>query len=105
MTNEQPRAAMLGSAASDGGALKVVAEGVPTAVRPDPPPGDGRHPIAWLHIYVPGRSAVPSATSRCLCGRDRRAVGRARVLALIDDHQAHRHTCPLRSPQEGRTAA
>ncbi|MBQ1089180.1 hypothetical protein KBY47_08540 [Streptomyces sp. B93] len=60
--------------------------------------------MAWLHIRAP-RGAVPTATSRCECGRDRSAVGRRRVLALIADHTAHRDTCPLRSPQEGRTAA
>ncbi|MFE2466788.1 hypothetical protein [Streptomyces mirabilis] len=86
------------------GEPKGVAEGVPTAVRPDPQQGDGRYPVAWLHICAP-RGAVPTATSKCLCGRDRSAVGRARVLALITDHEAHRDTCPLRTPQEGRTAA
>ncbi|MFD7375841.1 hypothetical protein [Streptomyces mirabilis] len=83
---------------------KGVAEGVPIAVRPDPQTGDGRYPVAWLHICAP-RGAVPTATSKCLCGRDRSAVGKARVLALIADHEAHRDTCPLRTPQEGRTAA
>ncbi|POX44972.1 hypothetical protein C3488_31080 [Streptomyces sp. Ru72] len=60
--------------------------------------------MAWLHIVAP-RGAVPTATSRCLCGWDRSAVGRARVLALINAHSAHRDTCPLRNPQEGRAAA
>ncbi|MEV7345567.1 hypothetical protein [Streptomyces sp. NPDC093544] len=83
---------------------KGVAEGVPTAVLPDPRRGDGRYPIAWLSITAP-RSAVPTATSKCLCGRDRSAVGKARVLALIDDHTAHRDTCPLRTTPEGRAAA
>ncbi|WP_206326037.1 MULTISPECIES: hypothetical protein [unclassified Streptomyces] len=79
-------------------------KGVRTALRPDPQTGDGRHPIAWLHIVAP-RGAAPTATSRCACGRDRSAVGRARVLALIASHAAHRETCPLRNPQEGRHAA
>ncbi|WP_247694388.1 hypothetical protein [Streptomyces sp. B93] len=79
-------------------------KGVRTALRPDGQQGDGRYPVAWLHIRAP-RGAVPTATSRCECGRDRSAVGRRRVLALIADHTAHRDTCPLRSPQEGRTAA
>ncbi|MFI6210009.1 hypothetical protein ACIBAI_27140 [Streptomyces sp. NPDC051041] len=60
--------------------------------------------MAWLHIVAPGR-AVPTATSRCECGRDRSAVGRARVLALIADPSTHRTACPLRNPQEGRAAA
>ncbi|QFR02614.1 hypothetical protein F9278_17635 [Streptomyces phaeolivaceus] len=60
--------------------------------------------MAWLNIVAP-RGATPTATSKCLCGRDRSAVGHRRVLALITDHTAHRDTCPLRTPQEGRTAA
>lgn len=86
------------------GEPKGVAEGVPIAVRSDPPRGDGRYPVAWLHIVAP-RGAVPTATSKCHCGRDRSAVGKARVLALIEDHAAHRDHCPLRTSQEGRTAA
>ena len=86
------------------GAPKGVAEGVPTALRPDPQTGDGRNPIAWLHILAP-RGTVPTATSRCLCGRDRSAIGHRRVLALTTDHEAHRDTCSLRSSQEGRAAA
>ncbi|MFF0794320.1 hypothetical protein [Streptomyces spiralis] len=79
-------------------------KGVRTALGSDPHGEDGRRPIAWLHIVAP-RGAVPTATSRCACGRDRSAIGRARVLALIDDHAAHRDTCPLRTSQEGRAAA
>ncbi|MGW0536176.1 hypothetical protein [Streptomyces sp. NPDC003032] len=91
------------------GAPKGVAEGVPIAVRPDPraatpPLPDGRFPVAWLHICAP-RGAVPTATSKCLCGRDRSTVGHGKVQALIADHAAHRDACPLRAPQEGRAAA
>jgi hypothetical protein len=60
--------------------------------------------MAWLRITAL-RGAVPTATSRCLCGRDRSAVGHRKVHALIADHTAHRDLCPLRTPQEGRTAA
>ncbi|MFG2464047.1 hypothetical protein ACGFXB_01035 [Streptomyces canus] len=79
-------------------------KGVPIALRPDPQPEDGRYPLAWLTIIAP-RGAVPTATSTCLCGRDRSAVGHRRVLDLIADHEDHRTSCPLRTPQEGRTAA
>jgi hypothetical protein len=79
-------------------------QGVRTACSPDPHSDDGRRPIAWLHVVAP-RGATPTATSRCACGRDRSAVGKARVLALVDDHTAHRTVCPLRNPQEGRAAA
>lgn len=79
-------------------------KGVRTALRPDPPGGDGRYPIAWLRITAP-RGATPTATSTCLCGRDRSAIGHRRVLTLITDHEHHRDTCPLRTPQEGRAAS
>ncbi|MFD7478081.1 hypothetical protein ACFV8Z_39700 [Streptomyces sp. NPDC059837] len=103
-TTATPHAAPQPVDTSAVGEPKGVAEGVPIAVRPDPQTGDGRYPVAWLHICAP-RGAVPTATSKCLCGRDRSAVGKARVLALIEDHTAHRDECPLRTPQEGRTAA
>ncbi|MDX3631684.1 hypothetical protein PV728_15620 [Streptomyces europaeiscabiei] len=79
-------------------------KGVRTAVGPDSQQGDGRYAVAWLRISAPG-SAVPTATSKCLCGRDRSAVGHTKVLALIDDHSAHRDVCLLRTNQEGRQAA
>ncbi|MFD9000885.1 hypothetical protein ACFV0T_07935 [Streptomyces sp. NPDC059582] len=79
-------------------------KGVRTALRPDPQQGDGRYPLAWLCICAL-RGAVPTATSKCLCGRDRSAVGHTKVLALIEDHTAHRDACPLRTNQEGRQAA
>nr|WP_239115858.1 hypothetical protein [Streptomyces sp. SID8499] len=82
----------------------VARQGVPTALRPDPRPADGCYPVAWLTISAP-RGATPTATSRCLCGWDRSAVGQRRVLALITDHTSHRAACPLRTPQEGRAAA
>ncbi|MBB4892390.1 hypothetical protein FHS39_001401 [Streptomyces olivoverticillatus] len=60
--------------------------------------------MAWLHIRAP-RGATPTATSKCLCGRDVSAIGQRNVLALIADHEAHRDLCPLRTTQEGRNAA
>jgi hypothetical protein len=79
-------------------------QGVRTALGSDPHPTAGRYPVAWLHITAP-RGAMPTATSRCACGRDRSAVGHRRVLALIADHADHRERCPLRNTQEGRAAA
>ena len=86
------------------GEPKGAAVGVRTVLRSDPSRGDGRYPVAWLCISAP-RGAVPTATSKCLCGRDRSAVGHTKVLALIADHTAHRDECPLRTTQEGRAAA
>ncbi|MDX3549649.1 hypothetical protein PV729_40765 [Streptomyces europaeiscabiei] len=104
-TPNPPRAAEPAAPQTAVGEPKGAArKGAPSALRPDPQTGDGRYPVAWLHIVAP-RGATPTATSKCLCGRDRSAVGHRRVLALITDHTAHRDTCPLRSTQEGRTAA
>lgn len=79
-------------------------KGVEAALRPDPQVGDGRYPVAWLTISAP-YGATPSASSVCLCGRERRAFGKRRVIALIADHADHRDHCPLRAPrEEGRAA-
>ncbi|ARE77239.1 hypothetical protein B6R96_27590 [Streptomyces sp. Sge12] len=76
------------------GALRVVAEGVPSSVRPDPLADDGRRPVAWLHIVAPpSYGASPSVRSWCCCGRDLFAAGYVRALALIDDHEEHRAAC------------
>ncbi|WP_330349358.1 hypothetical protein [Streptomyces sp. NBC_00582] len=105
LTADHPRTAEPTEPATGRSAPKDAArKGVHSALRPDPQTGDGRYPVAWLHISAP-RGTTPTATSKCLCGRDRSAVGHARVLALIEDHTDHRDACPLRSPQEGRTAA
>lgn len=103
-TPGRPRAAALVAVPAGVGAPKVVAEGVPSAVRPDPQQGDGRFVVAWLHIVAP-QGAIPTATSKCACGWDRSAIGRQKVLDLIEDHTTHRDVCPLRTSQEGRQAA
>jgi len=102
-----PLTALPAPAASSRSAPRDVArQGVLSAVRSDEQQGDGRYPVAWLHITAPPDwQAVPTATSKCACGRDRSAVGRRRVLDLVADHEAHKDACPLRTPQEGRTAA
>ncbi|MFI9077659.1 hypothetical protein ACIGW8_14425 [Streptomyces sioyaensis] len=106
-THDLPGSAEPASTTDGSGAPKVVAEGVLSALRPDPQQGDSRYPIAWLHVTAPGRGSIPTATSKCLCGRDRSAVGQHKVLALIEDHHTHRNTCSwLRSgAAEERTAA
>ncbi|MFF5010093.1 hypothetical protein ACFY3G_45685 [Streptomyces phaeochromogenes] len=103
-TPDRPRIAEPAQPATGPSAPKDAAEGVPTAVLPDQQTGDGRYPIAWLTICAP-YGATPTASSRCACGRDRRAFGRRRVLALISEHTDHRDACPLRTAQEGRAAA
>ncbi|MFD9572895.1 hypothetical protein ACFWBI_24005 [Streptomyces sp. NPDC059982] len=87
------------------GAPKVVAEGVPSAVRPDPRADDGRRPVAWLHINAPGPGVTPTVRSWCACGRDLFAAGQTRALDLIADHERHRTACPHINPtanQEGK---
>ncbi len=98
-----------GPASREGGEEKAARQGVLSALLPEqsssgPLSGDGRYPVAWLHICAP-RGATPIATSVCECGRNRSAVGHGKALALIDDHTAHRDHCPLRAPQEGTNAA
>jgi hypothetical protein len=103
-TGPHPAEPARGPAASS--APKVAAEGVVTAVRPDPRPTDGRRPVAWLHIVTSSDwNMPPRAFSRCGCGRNLSARGHARVLALIESHTAHRDLCPLRHPAPERNRA
>lgn len=89
-----PGSAEPAPAADGSGAPKVVAEGVPSSLLPDPHPADGRYIVAVLRICAP-RGAVPTAHSKCECGHDRSAVGHNNVLALIQLHTDHRTVCPL----------
>lgn len=81
----------------------------PTTTTPTPTVGDGRTPIGWLTVNAPGRGTIPTATSTCICGRNRSAVGQQRVTALITDHHNHKHACPHHprqaTPSQNRTAA
>ncbi|MCQ4044643.1 hypothetical protein ACFOSC_18150 [Streptantibioticus rubrisoli] len=93
------------------GQKKAARKGVLSSFRPRPqppvsaPPGDGRAPVAWLHVTAPPDwRAIPSATSWCQCGRYRTATGRTDVLQLVEDHDGHRDACPLRTT-ESRNAA
>ncbi|MEE1929832.1 hypothetical protein V1J52_16855 [Streptomyces sp. TRM 70351] len=102
-TPDQPHPAPPAPLAPAVGAGTVVGR---KAVRslPDPHAGDGRYPVAWLHITAPYGTS-PTAISWCLCGRHERAAGPARVLALSEDHADHRDVCPLRVNTEGGVAA
>ncbi|WP_412076712.1 hypothetical protein ACLF6K_15830 [Streptomyces xanthophaeus] len=87
-------------------APKVVAEGVPSSVRPDPQADDGRRPAAWLHIVAPPSFGAPArARSWCACGYERTAIGRPGVLQLVQNHNQHRTVCPLLNQHDRRTAA
>lgn len=103
-TNTRQGAAQSPPRASVGESEVAARKGVLSALRPNGQTGDGRYFVAWLSISAP-YDATPTARSTCLCGWDRRAFGARKVLALITDHADHREYCPLRAPQEGRTAA
>ncbi|MEU1863267.1 hypothetical protein [Streptomyces gardneri] len=96
-----PRSAEPARTTDGSGALKVVAEGVLSG--PDPQVIAGPRIVGMLHITLPDRNTIPTATSRCECGRDLFAVGHRQVLALVADHTAHRALCPLLT--EGKEAA
>ncbi|MFV2119634.1 hypothetical protein ACE14D_14780 [Streptomyces sp. Act-28] len=86
------------------GAPKVAAEGVRSAVRPDPHPPAGPRVVGMLHIAAPTwRGGDPSAVSFCACGRYETARGEHAVVALVTAHTVHRTACPLQA--EERTAA
>jgi hypothetical protein len=88
-------------------APKIAAEGARSSVRSDPRAGDGRRPVAWLHVVAPPDwGATVEATSWCSCGRYDHATTRRGVLALVEAHTAHHDVCPLRRPAtEGSKAA
>ncbi|MFC5027778.1 hypothetical protein ACQFX6_16910 [Streptomyces sp. DSM 41987] len=103
-TPNQPSHAEPAPAPSGGGAPKVVAEGVRTAVVPDPhtPTNQDsrRRVVAVLHIVAPPYwDAVPSGRSWCACGYQRQAAGRAATEQLILAHKRHQAACPLINPQ------
>ncbi|MGW7457058.1 hypothetical protein [Streptomyces sp. NPDC054797] len=105
-TTDGPSSAEPARAPGGSGAPKVVAEGVPSALLPDPRPADGRRPVAWLRIVAPPSFASPTeATAWCECDkRVRTATGRPAVLQLVEAHNHHRTVCPLLATQEGKAA-
>ncbi|MFE6177840.1 hypothetical protein [Streptomyces sp. NPDC056464] len=95
-------------------------KGVQTS--PDPQTGDAANPTParpGIRIYAPPvyrhhydgarwskrYDDTPTAAYACPCGQTRTATGAGAVSALVADYDAHRDLCPLRTPQEGRTAA
>ncbi|MDJ0346272.1 hypothetical protein [Streptomyces sp. PH10-H1] len=103
-TPDQPGPAEPARAPSGSGAPKVVAEGVRTAVVPDPHTPTDSDPrlrvVAVLHVIAPSdRKAIASGRSWCECGYQRQAVGRANTEQLILAHKRHQAACPLINPQ------
>ncbi|MCZ4122495.1 hypothetical protein [Streptomyces sp. H39-S7] len=102
-TPGQPGPAEPARGPSGRGAAKVVAEGVRSAVVPDPHTctgQDARRVVAVLRIIAPPYwDAIPSGWSWCECGYQRQAVGRANTEQLILAHKRHQAACPLINPQ------
>lgn len=107
------------------GEPKGVAEGVPTAVRPDPHPGSTGDPTPerpGIRIFAPPvyrhphdgarwskrYGHTPTAAYACSCGLTGTARGADGVAALISDYDYHRAKECTGSPAaltEGRAAA
>ncbi|MFC8227635.1 hypothetical protein [Streptomyces sp. NPDC057287] len=84
-------------------APKVVAEGVPTAVRPDLHTGTVSGIQPGLHVRGLDYGEVPEADWLCACGHHERARGRRAVLEL--NTRATVGKCPHTTTQTRRTAA
>ncbi|MFI1160211.1 hypothetical protein [Streptomyces sioyaensis] len=98
MTPNSPSSAKPARTPRGSGAPKVVAEGVLSALRPDPRVASGHEEervFFGLHIVAPPDWAAPtSATAVCPCGYRRNARGRSGVLQLVADYTDHKTTCP-----------
>ncbi|MEV6680878.1 hypothetical protein AB0N09_29040 [Streptomyces erythrochromogenes] len=101
----RPRSAEPTPTPDGSGAPKVVAEGVPSALRPDPRPGDGRRIVGWLVMRAPNAGTTPTVRSWCVCGRNLGAVGYGAGGHLIAEHKAHRDVCPEQAAEDDRRAA
>ncbi|MET9998841.1 hypothetical protein ABZ069_18095 [Streptomyces microflavus] len=99
-TTTGPRIAEPAPRASGSGAAKVVAEGVPTAVLPDPRTVTGIRP--GLSVRGLERGGFPVADWLCACGHHERARGRRAVIEL--NARATVGHCP-HTTQTRRTAA
>ncbi|WP_406078190.1 hypothetical protein OG337_18220 [[Kitasatospora] papulosa] len=86
---------------SGGGAETVVAEGVPTAVLPDPRTVTGIRP--GLRLRGLERRGFPVADWLCACGHYERARGRRAVIEL--NARATVGHCPHTTTQTRRSAA
>ncbi|MFD9032652.1 hypothetical protein ACFVZW_16095 [Streptomyces sp. NPDC059567] len=101
------------------GASKVVAEGVPSALLPNPSDPTPDQPGIRIHAAPVYRShydgarwstrtdGTPTAAYACACGQTGTATGANSVAALVPEYTAHKTACngavvPL---TEGRTAA
>ncbi|WP_328620975.1 hypothetical protein [Streptomyces sp. NBC_00354] len=81
------------------------AEGVVSALRPEPQGGDGRRTVGWHVMRALNARTTPTVRSWCVCGRNLGAVGYTAGGQLIDDHEDHRANCPEQASQEDRRAA
>lgn len=85
------------------GAPKVAAEGVLSAVRPDPQTVTVAGIRPGLEIRGMGRNGLPVADWLCACGHHERARGPAAVRELT--HRVQVGHCPHRAPETNRRNA
>ncbi|WP_434744552.1 hypothetical protein [Streptomyces sp. A-14] len=92
-TTTHPSTTKPAPAASRSGAPKVVAVGVPVAVRPDPHTVTVTGIRPGLTVRGLGRNQIPTADWLCACGHHEHARGRNAVTALTTrtrvDHCPH----------------
>lgn len=100
---DRTRSAEPARAPSGSGAPKVAAEGVLSALRPDPHQPTQEPVFYGLHIVAEPKWRI-SVTAACHCGYRRHAKGRAAVVPLIEDYTSHMKTCVHHS-STGRRAA
>ncbi|MEU9204294.1 hypothetical protein [Streptomyces sp. NPDC048332] len=102
-TTPRPGIAEPAPATSGSGAPRVVAEGVPVAVLPDPHTVTvtGIHP--GLTVRGLGRNGLPVADWLCACGHHERARGRQAVIELTTRVRVGQ--CPHTAATESRRNA
>ncbi|WP_328895252.1 hypothetical protein [Streptomyces sp. NBC_00236] len=98
-----PRLAEPAPAASGSGAPKVVAEGVPVALLPDPRTATVTGIQPGLTVHGIGRNELPVADWLCTCGQYERARGRKAVTELTT--RARVGQCPHIAPDKSRRTA
>ncbi|SEC16321.1 hypothetical protein SAMN05428945_2200 [Streptomyces sp. 2224.1] len=98
-TSDRPSSAEPARTPAGSGAPKVAAEGVLSALRPNPhiaSERDEERVFFGLHIVAPPDWRAPtSATAACPCGYQDNARGRTAILRLVEDYMNHKETnCP-----------
>ncbi|MEE1754191.1 hypothetical protein [Streptomyces sp. SP18CS02] len=118
-TTDRPGAAVQPRHLRAVGASKVVAEGVPSALLPNPSDPTPDQPGIRIHAAPVYRShydgarwskrtdGAPNAAYACHCGQTGTATGQSAVAAMVAEYDAHKTACTgaLVPLTEGRDAA